>query len=333
MQQLLRLTKMLEKPSLCFLLLNSHNLLLRLVRSLDARPTHARFSAEIAPLEENLLTTIACFRLCRTLYELSEQVHVARWQPWLQFTLPELAPFVAGPYMSVTDHLTQLALSAAQALRELATYVLRGSHALAYIVELSVVQRVGLLLHVVGRRDAHQELLEALQGLLSALCVTARGMAVVLAVAAGARWRRALCRVPVGQEAWFAGWGLLHYAFEMGLGADLPADGDKRERIVADAEGTVRPSGVLEVATVCTRVHGAVLCDSLCVLGEAAARFTTLEALRQELSAETDAKLKILILQKMSRPMWALAELCRWQYGREVCCFGSWALTRNILTV
>lgn len=319
MQQLLRLTTMLEKPTLCFLLLNDHNLLPRLIRSLDVRPAQARFSAELAPLEETLLTTIACFRLCRTLYELSEQVHVARWQPWLQFTLPDLAPFVADPYMTVADHLTQLALSAAQTLRELATYVLRGSHALAYILELSVVQRVGLLLHVVGRRDAYQELLEALQGLLSALCVTARGMTVMMAAAAGARWRRALCRVPVPQEAWVAGWGLLHYAFEVGLGADLPADGDKREGMVADAEGASQPSKILELARVRTRVYGAVLCESLGVLGEVAARFTTLEALRQKLSAETDAKLKTLILQKMARSMWSLAELCRWQYGREVC--------------
>lgn len=270
------------------------------------------------------MTTIACFRLCRTLYERSEQVHVSRWQPWLQFTLPDLAPFVADPYMSVADHLAQLALDAAQALRELTTYVLRGSHALVYIAELSVVERVGLLLHVVSRRDAHQELLEALQGLVSALCVTARGMVVVLAVVAtaGARWRRALCRVSVRQEAWDVGWGLLHYAFEVGLGVDLPAGGDEHEKRVADAKGATRLCETLEVATVCTRVYGAVLCESLGALSEAAAWFTTLEALRLELGTEPSPERKTCMLGKMARLMSALAGLCMWQYGREVW-FGS----------
>lgn len=328
---------MLEKPALCFLLLQDDNLFPRLISSLNTRPTQGIFSAELVPLEATLLTTIACFRLCRTLYKLSEQVHVTRWQPWLHFTLPDLAPFVADPYMNMADHLTQLALSAAQALRELATYVLRGSHALVYIAELSVIERVGLLLHVVVCREAHQELLEALQGLLSALCVTARGMVVVLAAytaTADTRWRRALCRVPTHQEAWVAGWGLLHYAFEVGLGVDLPAGGDEHERIVAGARGVERPYEMFEVATVCTRVYGAVLCESLSALGEAAASFTILEVLRLELGTEPSQEHKTRILGKMARLMSVLAGLCMWQYGREVSFFSlaSWELTRQILT-
>lgn len=321
MQLLLRLTKMLEKPALCFLLLQDDNLFPRLINSLNTPPTQGIFSAELVPLETALLTTIACFRLCRTLYTLSEKVHVTRWQPWLHFTLPDLAPFIADPYMSVADHLTQLALGAAQTLRELATYVLRGSHALVYIAELSVVERVGLLLHVVSRREAHQELLEALQGLLSAMCVTARGMVVVLATAtvtAGARWRRALCRMSTHQDAWVAGWGLLHYAFEVGLGVDLPAGGDEHERRVASAKGVERQCEMFEVAVVCTKVYGAVLCESLNALGEATARFTTLEVLRLELGAEPNQECKTRILGRMARLMSVLAGLCMWQYGREV---------------
>lgn len=253
---------------------------------------------------------------------------MARWQPWLEFTLPDLAPFVPDCYMSVADHLSQLALSGAQVLRELTTYVLRGSHALVFIAELAVLERVGLLLHVVACREAHQELLEALQGLLSAMCVTVRGTEIVVAAAAGARWKRALCRVPVAQEAWVVGWGLLHYAFEVGLTADLPAGGDEREKKVADAKGLARPCETLEVATVHTCVYGAVLCESLGTLHDAAAQFTALDVVRVQLGARPPYEKRIRILQDLARVMSALAAMCAWQYGREVCLLAGWLVHR-----
>lgn len=342
---------MLEKPALCFFLLNHDELFSPLIASLDIHNAHSKahpglFEDEIMRFEKEILTIIACFGFCRHIFEFSESIYVTRWQPWLEFSLPNLKPFAADAYMSVKDHHIRLTLYSTQTLRELTTYLLKGSQGIRYIEELSIIHRIGLLLHIVGDANAYQELLEALQGLLSALCLTKKGMEVVIAAAQPKnRWRRSLCRVNFNhntiEENWIKGKGLLHYAFEAGLMVDMPADGDEHARRVEDAGRAVFHDGTsigmeeehnqvgsetLPTAKVHTKVYGAVLCESLSMLVEAEVLFKKVGNLGQELheafrkaNCENDRRTKRKrILKNMEKPMWKLAMLCTWEYGREV---------------
>lgn len=347
------LIKMLEKPSLCFFMLHRDDLCLPLISSCNTSNAYydnhlGLLGDETMALEKELLTTITCFGFCRHIFELSEQIYATEWQPWMDFTLPDLEPFVPGAYMPFEDHLTDLSLRSAQTVRELTTFLLKGSHGIRYIEELSIIHRIGLLLHFTQDVDAYQELLNALQGLVSALCLTEKGMnTVIAAVGSKKKWRRSLCRVNFSRDAieknWINGKGLLHYAFEIGLEVDMPEDGDEHEsrllfanRVVMHEHSCATMGNVEEfeleispVAKVHTKVYGAVLCESLNALVEAEALFKKVDGLGQELrqafrqaTCESERrKLRKVILEKMAKSMWRLATLCMWEYGREVILF------------